>query len=73
MCDSVRLLFFFFFFGPLLERGIDPSLGWELVKAATHPQTCAFGVLGGNPRPCAELQPKNRNSPFPAIRLIYLI
>ena len=34
-------------FGPFLERGIDPSLGWELVKAATYPQTRAFcvGVL----------------------------
>ena len=32
-------------FGPLLERGIDPSLGWELVKAAAYPQTCAFGQL----------------------------
>ena len=32
-------------FGPLLEHGIDPSLGWELMKAATYPQTCAFGQL----------------------------
>ena len=34
-------------FGPLLERGIDSSLGWEMVKAATYPQTRAFcvGVL----------------------------
>jgi len=31
-------------FGPLLERGIVSSLGWEMVKAATYPQTCAFGV-----------------------------
>ena len=31
-------------FGPLLERGIDSSLVWELEKAATYPQTCAFGV-----------------------------
>ena len=31
-------------FGPLLERRFDPSLGWELVEAATYPQTCAFGV-----------------------------
>ena len=31
-------------FGPFLERGIDPSLGWELVKAATYPQTRALGV-----------------------------
>ena len=29
---------------PLFERWIDPSLGWEMVKAATYPQTCAFGV-----------------------------
>ena len=32
-------------FGPLLERGVDSSLGWEMVKAATYPQTCAFGQL----------------------------